>query len=106
MDRWGLAERADSPRLNVDVKGRWNVGAETLVAEQIAVEGRRSNLRGMLRVAGGSAPSMELRLEWLGREASDLLAWYRGSHRDDAAAATAGQECTGGMILRGVARGL
>jgi len=101
MHRWDLTERADNPRLNVNVKGRWNVGAETLVAEQIAVEGPRSNLRGMFRLAGGSAPSMELRLDSLGIQASDLLAWYRAFHPDVAEGVTAEQYFTGGMILRG-----
>jgi len=49
MHRWDLTERVDNPRLNVNVKGRWNVGAANLVAEEIAVEGPRSNLRGMFR---------------------------------------------------------
>jgi len=80
IHRWDLTERADNPRLNVNVNGRWNVGARSLVAEEIAVEGPRSNFRGMVRLAGGSAPSMELRLDSLGIQASDLLAWYRAFH--------------------------
>jgi uncharacterized protein involved in outer membrane biogenesis len=33
IHRWDLTERADSPRLNVSVKGSWNVGLASLVAE-------------------------------------------------------------------------
>jgi hypothetical protein len=101
IHRWDLTERADNPRLNVSVKGRWNVGVATLAAEEIAVEGPRSNLRGMFHLAGGSAPSMELRLDSLGIQASDLLAWYRAFHTDVAEGITAEQYFTGGMILRG-----
>jgi uncharacterized protein involved in outer membrane biogenesis len=101
IHRWDLTERADNPRLNVNVKGRWNVGAATLIAEEIAVEGPRSNLRGMFHLAGGSAPLMELRLDSLGIQASDLLAWYRAFHPDVAEGVTAEQYFTGGMILRG-----
>jgi hypothetical protein len=101
IHRWDLTERADNPRLNVNVKGRWNVGAGSLIAEEIAVEGPRSNLRGMFRLAGGSAPSMELRLDSLGIQASDLLAWYRAFHPDVAEGVAAEQYFTGGMILRG-----
>ncbi len=101
MHRWDLTERTDNPRLDVNVKGRCNVGAASLVAEEIAVEGPRSNLRGMFRLAGGSAPSMELRLDSLGIQASDLLAWYRAFHPDVAEGVTADQYFTGGMILRG-----
>ena len=101
IHRWDLTERADNPRLNVNVMGRWNVGARSLVAEEIAVEGPRSNLRGMSRLAGGSAPSAELRLDSMGIQASDLLAWYRAFHPDVAEGVTAEQYFTGGMILRG-----
>jgi AsmA family/AsmA-like C-terminal region len=101
IHRWDLTERADNPRLNVNVKGRWNVGVVTLAAEEIAVEGARSNLRGVFRLAGGSIPSMELRLDSLGLQASDLLAWYRAFHPDVTEGITAEQYFTGGMILRG-----
>jgi hypothetical protein len=101
IHRWDLTERSDDPRLNVNVKGRWNVGAGNLVAEEIAVEGPRSNLRGMFRLAGANAPSMELRLDSLGIQASDLLAWYRAFHPDVADGVTAEQYFTGGMTLRG-----
>jgi len=101
IHRWDLTERADNPRLNMNVNGRWNVGARSLVAEEVALEGPRSNLRGMFRLAGGSAPSMELRLDSLGIQASDLLAWYRGFHPGIDEGVTAEQYFTGGMILRG-----
>jgi hypothetical protein len=101
IHRWNLTERADNPRLNATVRGRWNVGVGSLVAEEIAVEGPRSNLRGMFRLAGGSVPSMELRLDSMGIQASDLLAWYRAFHPDVVEGLTAEQYFTGGMILRG-----
>ncbi len=101
IHRWDLAERTDNPRLNVNVKGRWNGGAGSLVAEEIAVEGPRSNLRGLFRLAGGSVSSMELRLDSLGIQASDLLAWYRAFHPNVVEDVTAEQYFTGGMILRG-----
>jgi hypothetical protein len=101
IHRWDLTERADNPGLKANLKGRWNVGAGTLSAEQVSVEGRRSNLRGMIRIEGGSAPSTELRLDSMGIQASDLLAWYRAFHPDVAEEITAEQYFTGGMILRG-----
>src|SRR5437899_1292083 len=101
VHRWDLTERADNPRLNVNLKGRWNVGAGSLVAEEIAVEGPRSNLRGMVRLAGGSTPSMELRVDSMGIQASDLLACYRAFHPDVVEGVTVEQYFTGGMNLRG-----
>jgi hypothetical protein len=101
IHRWSLTERTDNPRLNVNVKGRWNVGTTRLVAEEIAVEGPRSNLRGMFSVTGGNTPSTELRLDSMGIQASDILAWYRAFHPDVAEGLTAEQYFTGGMIVRG-----
>jgi hypothetical protein len=101
IHRWDLTERADNPGLLVDVGGRWNVGAGTLIADQFAVEGLRSNLRGKLRYAAESATPMELRLDSMGVQASDLLAWYRAFHPDVAEGVSADQYFTGGMILHG-----
>jgi len=101
IHRWDLTERGDNPALNVNLKGRWNVGAGTLGADEIAVEGSRSNLRGMFRLAGRSAPPVELRVDSLGLQASDVLAWYRAFHPGVAEGVTAEQYFTGGMILRG-----
>jgi AsmA family len=101
IHRWDLTERSDNPRLNVSVKGRGNVGSGTVVGEEISVEGTRSNLRGMFRLVGGTAPSVELRLDSMGIQASDLLAWYRAFHPDVAEGVTAEQYFTGGMIVRG-----
>jgi uncharacterized protein involved in outer membrane biogenesis len=101
IHRWDLTERADNPGLNINVKGRWNIGAGSLLAEQVAMEGPRSNLRGMFRIVGGSVPSTEVRLDSIGIQASDLLAWYRAFHPDVSEGLTAEQYFTGGMILRG-----
>jgi hypothetical protein len=101
IHRWDLTERAENPSLIVNLKGRWNVAARSVAAEEITVEGPRSNLRGMFRLAGGNSPSMELRVDSLGVQASDLLAWYRAFHQGVDEGVTAEQYFTGGMILRG-----
>ncbi|HEY6943892.1 MAG TPA: AsmA family protein [Candidatus Acidoferrum sp.] len=101
IHRWDLTERADNPALNLNASGRWNVGTGTLLAEQFSVEGLRSNLRGKFRYASESAAPMELRLDSMGIQASDLLAWYRAFHPDVAEGVTTNQYFTGGMILRG-----
>ena len=101
IHRWDLTERADNPRVNANFKGRWNAGAGSLVAEQLAVEAPGSNLRGQAKLLGASMPSMELRLDSMGIQAADLLAWYRAFHPGIAEGVTAEQYFTGGMILRG-----
>ena len=101
IHRWDLTERADNPWVNANLKGRWNAGAGSLVAEQLAVEAPGSNLRGQAKLLGASMPSMELRLDSMGIQAADLLAWYRAFHPGVAEGVTAEQYFTGGMILRG-----
>ena len=101
IHRWDLTERADNPALNVNMSGRWNVGTGTLLADQFAVEGLRSNLRGKFLYVSESATPMELRLDSMGIQASDLLAWYRAFQPDVAEGITANPYFTGGMILRG-----
>jgi hypothetical protein len=101
IHRWDLNERADNPALNVRINGRWNIGSEIFLADQVAVEGLRSNLRGKFHYAGESPAAMELRLDSMGVQAADLLDWYRAFHPDVAEGITADQYFTGGMILRG-----
>jgi uncharacterized protein involved in outer membrane biogenesis len=101
IHRWDLTERQDNPRVNMSLRGRWNIGSGNLVAEQIAVEGPGSNLRGRFERTAGNAASTELRLDSMGIQASDLLAWLRAFHPDVAEGITAEQYFTGGMILRG-----
>src|SRR3989454_1681408 len=101
IHRWDLTERSDNPRVNANVKGRWNAGTGNVVAEQIVLEGPKSNLRGRFDRIGGNASSTELRLDSMGVQAADLLAWDRAFHPDVAGGVTADQYFTGGMILRG-----
>ncbi len=101
IHRWDLTEHADNPALNVNVNGHWNAQAGSLVADQFAVEGLRSNLRGKFRYVSEDPEATELRLDSMGLQASDLLAWYHAFHPDVAEGITADPYFTGGMILRG-----
>ena len=101
IHRWDLTERPDNPALNMNVNGHWNSEAGSLLADQFSVEGLRSNLRGKFRYVTGNSAATELRLDSMGVQASDLLAWYRAFHPDVAEGVTADPYFTGGMILRG-----
>ena len=101
IHRWDLVERTDNPALNVNINGHWNAEAGSLLADQFAVEGLRSNLRGKFRYVSENPEATELRLDSMGVHASDLLAWYRAFHPDVVEGVTADPYLTGGMILRG-----
>ena len=101
IHRWDLAERSDNPRLRLGVKGHWNVAAGSVRAEEITIEGPRSNLRGAAKYASGPAPGFEVQLDSSGIQASDLLAWYRAFHPGVDDGISAEQFITGAMTLRG-----
>ena len=101
IHRWDLTERPDNPALNLNVNGHWNAEAGSLLADEFAVEGLRSNLQGKFRYVSENPSATELRLDSMGVQASDLIAWYRAFHPDVAEGITADPYFTGGMILRG-----
>jgi len=101
IHRWDLTERADNPALNVNINGHWNAEVGNLLAEQFSVEGLRSNLRGKFRYVSENPEATELRLDSVGVQATDLLAWYQAFHPNVVEGITADPYFTGGMILRG-----
>ncbi len=82
IHRWDLTERNDNPRVNLSLKGKWNLVAGTGHADEMSIELPGSSLHGSadLQIAGP--------LEWgaqidrAGVQASDLLAWYRAFQPD------------------------
>jgi hypothetical protein len=101
IHRWDLIERNDNPRLRLGVKGHWNVAAGTVHAEEVTIEGPRSNLRGAADYTTGPSAGFELRLDSSGIQATDLLAWYRAFHPGVDDGISAEQFFTGAMTLRG-----
>ena len=101
IHRWDLIERSDNPRLRLGVKGHWNVAAGNVRAEEVTIEGPRSNLRGAANYVTGPAPAFEVQLDSSGIQATDLLAWYRAFHPGVDDGISAEQFFTGAMMLRG-----
>jgi hypothetical protein len=101
IHRWDLTERSDNPRLRLGVKGHWDVAAGSVHAEEVTVEGPRSNLRGAANYATGPAPGFEVHLDSSGIQGADLLAWYRAFHPGVDDGVSADQFFTGAMTLRG-----
>ena len=99
IHRWDLIERSDNPRLRLGVKGRWNVAAGTVRAQEVIIEGPRSNLRGSANYATGPSASFGIQLDSSGIQATDLLAWYRAFHAGIDDAISAEQFFTGAMTL-------
>ncbi len=98
---WDLNERSDNPRLRMAVKGRWNVAAGSVRAEEAVIEGPRSNLRGAVNYMTGPASRFEIHLDSAGIQAADLLAWYRAFHPGIDDRVSAEQFFTGALTLTG-----
>jgi hypothetical protein len=77
IHRWDLTGRSDNPRINVSVKGSWDIAAEEAQAQELRVELPRSNLSGsaVLRTAGPA--NWHAQFKGIAVQAQDLLAWYR-----------------------------
>jgi hypothetical protein len=101
IHRWDLIERSDNPRLRFGIKGHWNVAAGSVRAEEVTIEGPRSNLRGAANYVTGPAPAFEVHLDSSGIQATDLLAWYRAFHPGVDDGISADQFFTGAMALSG-----
>ena len=101
IHRWDLIERSDNPRLRLAVKGRWNVAAGTVLAEEVKIEAPHSNLRGAGNFLTGPASSFDVHLDSAGIQAVDLLAWYRAFHPGIDDRVSAEQFFTGALALRG-----
>ncbi len=100
IHRWDLTERNDNPRVNVSLKGKWNLVAGTGRADEMSIELPESSLHGSaeLQIAGplqGSA-----RIDRARVQASDILAWYRAFQPGVAEEVTAEQFFRGeGTVL-------
>jgi AsmA-like protein len=99
---WDLTEHKDSPGVNVELDGRWNLPNRSLVAQHFAVETAKSNLRGSAQFSSGTlAPVCEIRVDSAGIQAADLLAWYRAFRPEVNEQVSVEQFFTGAMTLRG-----
>lgn len=77
MHRWDLTERDDNPRLNVNLKGFWDLAAGEAQAEQINIDAPRSNVQGTAGLKTEGPPEWHVKLGSVAVQAQDLMAWYR-----------------------------
>ena len=101
VHRWDLAERPDNPRLNADVRGNFFSDDRAVGPAHFSIEAPQSNLRGEFSVGGSARPDGVLRVDSMGVQAADLLAWYRAFQSDIDEGISAQQFFTGGATLRG-----
>ncbi|GAC1685707.1 MAG: hypothetical protein PVS2B2_24760 [Candidatus Acidiferrum sp.] len=101
IHRWNLTDREDNPRVNVNMKGRWNAALGSLVAEEVKVETAKSNLRGAAKFSSAASPAWEWRVDSAGIQGADLLACSRAFYGGVQEGVSAEQFFTGAMTVAG-----
>lgn len=101
IHRWDLPEHRDNPAVNVLLDGRWNIASNQVQVAPLAVEFPQSSARGKASFSLRGSPAFELRLDSMGIQAADLLAWYRAFQTDVADGVSAAGYLTGAAALRG-----
>jgi hypothetical protein len=77
IHRWDLTERSDNPRINVNVKGQWDLAAGVATADELRVELPSSNLRGWVVLHTAGPANWRAQFESMAVQGEDFLAWYR-----------------------------
>jgi hypothetical protein len=77
IHRWDLTERSDNPRINVNVKGQWDLAADEARAEELRIELPLSNLRGSAVLQTAGRANWRAQFDSVAVQGQDLLAWYR-----------------------------
>ena len=80
VHRWDLTERADNPRVNVNLKGFWDIGVGEARAEELTIEAPRSKIQGTAVWQTQASAERSVALESVAVRAEDLMAWYRAFH--------------------------
>ncbi len=101
IHRWDLSERRDNPAVNVLLEGRWNIASNQVRVAPLTLEFPQSSARGQASFSLYGSPDFELRLDSLGLQASDALAWYRAFQPDVAEGISAEGYLTGAAAVRG-----
>jgi hypothetical protein len=101
IHRWDLSERPDNPAVNVLLDGRWNIASNRVRVAPLTLEFMQSSARGTASFTLFGSPDFELRLDSLGLQAADVLAWHRAFQPDVAEGVSAEGYLTGAAAVRG-----
>jgi hypothetical protein len=77
LHRWDLTERNDNPRVNIGVKGVWNLAGDEARAEELHLDLPHSNLTGTAVLQTSAPGAWRVRFKSMAIQADDLVAWYR-----------------------------
>ena len=101
IHRWDLTERSDNPRINVNVKGLWDIAADEARAEEMLVELPGSNLSGSAVLHTAGPANWHAQFKSIAVQGVDLLAWYRAFQPDVAEEIAVDDLITGSVSASG-----
>ncbi|HYA62197.1 MAG TPA: AsmA family protein [Candidatus Sulfotelmatobacter sp.] len=101
IHRWDLTERSDNPRVNVNVKGLWDIAGGEARAEELRVEMPRSNLSGSAVLQTSVPAAWRAQFKTMAIQAQDLLDCYRAFLPDLAEGVAVSDSISGHLSVSG-----
>jgi hypothetical protein len=101
IHRWDLIERPDNPRVNVNVKGVWDIASGEAVAEELSVESPRSRVEATAVLQTSGTVGWRAQSANMSISGQDLLAWYRAFQPELAPEVSLDQWITGRLSASG-----
>ena len=101
VHRWDLTERSDNPRVNLNLKGIWDLTAGEARAEELSIHLPHSSLHGSAWLETTGAAAWSVKVESAAVQGQDLLAWYRAFHPDVSEGLAVEQFFSGSFAVRG-----
>jgi hypothetical protein len=101
IHRWDLTERDDNPRVNVNVKGLWELAADEAHADEVVVELPGSRIVGSAVLQTSGSANWRAQFKSMSVQGEDVLAWCRGFQPYVAEEAKLNDEITGSLNVSG-----
>jgi hypothetical protein len=101
IHRWDLNERDDNPKINVDVKGMWELATTQAQVEELRVELPHSKLIGIAELQTSGSNQWSAQIQDFAVEGEDLLAWYRAFQPNVAEEVALNDFMTGSVAVGG-----
>ena len=101
IHRWDLTERDDNPRINVQVKGLWELASAQARADEVVVELPRSKLVGSAVLQTSGTANWSAQFKNIAVQGEDVLAWWRAFQPYVAEQVTLENQITGSLSASG-----
>jgi hypothetical protein len=101
VHRWDLTERSDNPKLNINVKGIWDLLSGEVRAETVDLSAPHSQASGSAVLQSSTPAKWRVRVNSAAIQAQDLLSWCRAFQPNMAEELSADETLTGTAEFHG-----